>query len=139
MRTELRHNLNFSQGPDRINLVDECILNLLDSDTISVRLVDRFPNSTVVAFAHFLDHFIFGLDAVVNLIPVASLLCFLFSFTFLLFLFFFVKILVLSSCQALVDINQSVDLGFLFFFLALFGSCCLLLFFCLLDLPILFR
>jgi hypothetical protein len=77
MGSDLRHNLNFSQGPNRINLVDKCILNLLNSDTISVRLVDRFPNSSVVAFAHFLDHFIFGLDAVVNLIPVFLFLFFL--------------------------------------------------------------
>lgn len=76
------HDLNLSQCPKRIDFVDEGIVYFLDSDTLTIQLVNRFPNCAVITLTHLLDHFVLCLDIFIYSVPFVqvAMRCFLKSF-----------------------------------------------------------
>ena len=120
----LKHDHYLSECPDCVDHVAERIIDLFDSDTLTIGLVDRFPHGPVVAPPHFLDHFVLGLDFLVHFVPVLRFS--LLPLTFFLIYDFgrFAFIL-----HALVHIDQGINLFPFYSFLTFFSLLLLFSFF----------
>lgn len=70
MFAQFRHNLDLSQSPHRVNLIDEGIVDFLDGYAVTVKLINGLPDCAIVASAHLLYKFVLCLYALINSILV---------------------------------------------------------------------
>jgi hypothetical protein len=66
---QFKQNADFPQGPYRIYRVDEGIIYLFYSYSLSICLINSFPDGPVSTSAHFLNEIVLCVDNLIHVVP----------------------------------------------------------------------